>query len=111
MTTITAIGLALAKKVFHVHGVVAEGKVVVARKLRRKEVLAFFAKLPPCLVSIEACGSAHYWGREIAKLGVRERPALVGLDRHRAGERFDRRQGQAEGALQERRPLFALITR
>ena len=54
---------------FQVHGVDAEGKVVVARKLRRKEVLAFFAKLAPCLVGMEACGSAHYWGREIAKLG------------------------------------------
>src|SRR5262245_3305913 len=69
MTTITSIGLDLAKKVFQVHGVDAEGKVVVARKLRRKEVLAFFAKLAPCLVGMEACGSAHYWGREIAKLG------------------------------------------
>jgi transposase len=69
MTTITTIGLDLAKKVFQVHGVDAEGKVVVARKLRRKEMLAFFAKLPPCLVGMEACGSAHYWAREIAKLG------------------------------------------
>ena len=55
MRTITTIGLDLAKKVFQVHGVDTEGKVVVARKLRRKEVLAFFAKLPPCLVgSMEA---------------------------------------------------------
>jgi transposase len=69
MRTITTIGIDLAKKVFQVHGVDAEGKVVVARKLRRKEVLAFFAKLPPCLVGMEACGSAHYWAREIAKLG------------------------------------------
>src|SRR5215468_3220899 len=69
MTTITTIGLDLAKKVFQVHGVDAEGVVVVARKLRRKEVLAFFAKLPPCLVGIEACGSAHFWSREITKLG------------------------------------------
>jgi transposase len=69
MTTITTIGLDLAKKVFQVHGVDAEGKVGVARKLRRKEVLAFFAKLPPCLVGVEACGSAHYWGCAIAKLG------------------------------------------
>src|SRR5262249_18092728 len=69
MTAITTIGLDLAKKVFQVHGVDAEGKVVVARKLRRKDVLAFFAKLAPCLVGMEACGSAHYWGREIAKLG------------------------------------------
>jgi transposase len=65
MTTITTIGLDLAKKVFQIHGV----EVVVARKLRRKEVLAFFAKLAPCLVGMEACGSAHYWAREIAKLG------------------------------------------
>jgi transposase len=69
MTQITTIGLDLAKKVFQVHGVDAEGEVVVARKLRRKEVLAFFTKLPPCLVGMEACGSAHHWGREIAKLG------------------------------------------
>src|SRR5262252_7378208 len=69
MTRITTIGLDLAKKVFQVHGVDAEGKIVVARKLRRKEVLAFFGKLPPCLVGMEACGSAHYWAREITKLG------------------------------------------
>jgi transposase len=69
MTTVTTIGLDLAKKVFQVHGVDTEGKVVVARKLRRKEVLAFFAKLAPCLVGMEACGSAHYWAREIAKFG------------------------------------------
>ena len=69
MPRITTIGLDLAKKVFQVHGVDAEGKVVVARKLRRKQVLTFFAKLPPCLIGMEACGSAHYWGREIAKLG------------------------------------------
>jgi transposase len=69
MRTITTIGLDLAKKVFQVHGVDAEGRVVVARKLRRKEVLAFFAKLPPCLVGMEACGSAHCWAREITKLG------------------------------------------
>ena len=69
MTRITTIGIDLAKKVFQVHGVDAEGNVVVARKLRRKEVLAFFAKLPPCLVGMEAGGSAHFWAREIAKLG------------------------------------------
>ena len=69
MTTVTTIGLDLAKKVFQVHGVNAEGKVVVARKLKRKDVLAFFAKLPPCLVGMEACGSAHYWAREISNLG------------------------------------------
>ena len=69
MTAITTIGIDLAKKVFQIHGVDAESKLVVARKLRRKEVLAFFAKLAPCLVGMEACGSAHYWAREIAKFG------------------------------------------
>jgi transposase len=67
MTRITTIGLDLAKKVFQIHGVDGEGKVVVARRLRRKEMLAFFAKLPQCLVGMEACGSAHYWAREITK--------------------------------------------
>ena len=61
----------MQKKVFQVHGVDAEGKVVVARKLRRKEVLAFFAKLAPCLVGMEACGSAHYWAREMPSWGTR----------------------------------------
>jgi transposase len=69
MKRITTIGLDLAKKVFQVHGVDEQGNVVVARQLRRKEVLAYFAKLPACLVGMEACGSAHYWAREIAKLG------------------------------------------
>jgi len=69
MTTISTIGLDLAKKVFQIHGVSVEGRVVVARQLMRKELLAYFEKLPPCLVGMEACGSAHYWAREIAKLG------------------------------------------
>ena len=69
MTRITTIGVDLAKNVFQIHGVDAQGKVVVARQLRRKQVLAFFAKLEPCLVGMEACGSAHYWAREIGKLG------------------------------------------
>lgn len=69
MTRITTIGLDLAKNVFQVHGVDAEGKVVVARQLKRKDVLAYFARLPACLVGMEACGSAHHWARELAGLG------------------------------------------
>jgi transposase len=69
MTRITTIGVDLAKKVFQIHGVDAQGKVVVARQLRRKQVLSFFADLPPCLVGMEACGSAHYWARELTRLG------------------------------------------
>jgi transposase len=59
----------LAKRAFQVHGVDAAGAVVVRRALRRKQVLAFFAKRPPCLVGIEACATAHFWAREIARLG------------------------------------------
>ena len=66
---ITTIGLDLAKSVFQVHGVDKSGAVLVRRALRRSQVLAFFSKLSPCLVGIEACSTSHYWGREIAKLG------------------------------------------
>src|SRR5499433_4045215 len=69
MKQVTTVGLDLAKKVFQVHGVDAAGGVVIRRSLRRRQVLAFFAKLPSCLVGIEACATAHYWGREITKLG------------------------------------------
>src|SRR5512133_2082846 len=62
-------GLDLAKQIFQIHGADAEGNVIINRKLRRAEVLRFFEKTPPCLVGIEACGSAHYWAREIAALG------------------------------------------
>ena len=69
LASVTRIGLDLAKNVFQVHGVDAEGNVVVTRKLRRGALRSFFVNLPPCLVAMEACGSAHYWGREIAALG------------------------------------------
>jgi transposase len=69
MTRLTTIGVDLAKKVFQIHGVEEKGKVVVARQLRRAQVLAYFANLPPCLVGMEACGSAHYWARELTQLG------------------------------------------
>jgi transposase len=62
-------GIDLAKTVFAVHGVDAAGEVVVRRQLRRGQVLRFFAKQPPALIGLEACGSAHYWARELAKLG------------------------------------------
>jgi transposase len=69
MNKISTIGLDLAKSVFQVHGLDSQGKVVVRRQLRRKEVLSFFAELPPCLVGMEACATGHYWGRELIKLG------------------------------------------
>ncbi len=66
---VSTIGLDLAKHIFQVHGADSAGCVVLRKKLRRGEVLSFFSTLPPCGVAMEACGSAHYWGREIAKLG------------------------------------------
>jgi transposase len=69
MQTITTIGLDIAKSVFQVHGVDAGGQVVVRRQLKRRYVLAFFQKLPPCLVGIEACASSHHWSRELKTLG------------------------------------------
>jgi transposase len=66
---VTTIGLDLAKRVFQVHGVDAAGEVVVRRKLQRSEMIGFFAELPPGLVGIEACATAHHWARLIAKAG------------------------------------------
>jgi transposase len=69
MQAITTIGLDIAKSVFQVHGVDAAGQVVIRRQLKRRYVLAFFQKLPACLVGIEACASSHHWSRELKALG------------------------------------------
>jgi transposase len=69
MAEIATIGLDLAKSWFQVHGADAQGRPVLRKKLARGKVLAFFAGLPPCLVGMEACGSAHHWARELIKLG------------------------------------------
>ena len=69
MQTITTIGLDIAKSVFQVHGVDAAGAVVIRRQLKRRSVLGFFQKLPPCLVGIEACASSHHWSRDLQALG------------------------------------------
>jgi len=77
MGEVTTIGLDLAKLVFQVHGVDAEGATVLRKQLRRAQVLAFFSRLRPCLVGLEACATAHYWARELRALGhdVRLMPA------------------------------------
>src|SRR6185295_6626254 len=80
MQVITTIGLDIAKSVFQVHGVDAGGQVVMRRQLKRRYVLTFFQKLPPCLVGIEACTSSHHWSRELQTLGHKVRlmpPAYV----------------------------------
>ena len=66
---ITTVGIDLAKTVLQVHGVNEQGRVVVRRQLKRKDVLMYFANLPSCLVGMEACGSAHYWARKLMELG------------------------------------------
>jgi hypothetical protein len=74
---ITTIGLDIAKNVFQVHGIDAKEKVVARKQLRRSQVITFFKALPPCLIGMEACATAHYWARELTKLGhqVRLKPA------------------------------------
>ena len=77
---ITTIGLDLAKSVFQVHAVDADGKVIVRKALRRAQVLPFFKATPPCLVGMEACGTSHHWARELRRLGHEVRlmpPAYV----------------------------------
>ncbi len=71
MQAVTTIGLDIAKSVFQVHGVDAEGNAIIRRKLKRRYVAAFFQKLPPCLVGIEACASSHHWSRELGTWSYR----------------------------------------
>jgi transposase len=69
MTSIKMVGLDLAKSVFQVHGVDASGRIVVRKKLRRSQVLAFFAGLDRCVIGLEACATAHHWARSLQSLG------------------------------------------
>lgn len=69
MKEVSTIGIDIAKRSFQVHGVDRSGAVVVRRALRRSQMLTFFARLAPCLIGMEACGTAHYWARELRKLG------------------------------------------
>jgi transposase len=75
--TVRIVGLDLAKDVFQVHGISETGRKIFNKKIKRAKLLAFFGALPRCVVGMEACGSAHHWGRELRKLGhhVRLMPA------------------------------------
>src|SRR5258708_2332031 len=77
MSEITTIGLDLAKHVFQVHGIDAQGTTVLRKRLRRGQVLAVFSRIPRCVVGLEACATAHYWARKLGALGheVRLMPA------------------------------------
>jgi transposase len=77
MQAVTTIGLDIAKSVFQIHGVDAAGNVIVRRQLKRRYVLPFFQKLPPCLIGIEACASSHHWSRELKALGHTVRLMLL----------------------------------
>ena len=66
---VTTIGFDIAKRSFQVHGADRQGRAVLKRKLARSKVLVFFANLPPCLVGLEACGGAHFWARQLTRLG------------------------------------------
>jgi transposase len=66
---VTTIGLDLAKHIFQIHGIDAQGRIVLRRRLRRAELLAFFEALPPCPIGLEAFGTAHHWSRQLATLG------------------------------------------
>ena len=66
---VTTVGLDLVKNIFQAHGIASDGTVAFKRVLRRGQVLPFFAKLAPCLVGMEACGTSHYWARELTKRG------------------------------------------
>ena len=69
MDQICTIGLDIAKNVFQAHGIDETGEVVVRRQSRRRQVLAFFGRLSPCLIGMEACATSHHWARELEKLG------------------------------------------
>ena len=114
MQTITTIGFDIAELVFQIHGVDAGGQVVIRRQFKRRSVLAFFQKLSPCLVGIEACASSHHWSRELQALGHTVRlmpPAYVRpyVKRQKNdmadAEGFARRSPQPTcGLCQQRRP-------
>ena len=80
MNNISVIGLDLAKNIFQLHGIDAAGEVLLRKKLKRSEVLKFFAQINPCLIGMEACGGSHYWHHELSTLGHKVKmmaPAFV----------------------------------
>ncbi len=86
LSAVTTVGLDLAKHVFQVHAIDAAGQIVIAKTIRRKDILNFFSDLPRCVVGLEACGSAHYWARELIRLGHDAR-LMTPLMRRRSARR------------------------
>jgi transposase len=93
---VVRIGLDIAKSSFQVHGVAAHGKVVIRKQLSRSKVLPYFAQLPPWLIGLEACGGAHYWARELQKLGHEGRLMAVAMIRpYRTNQKNDQNDAEA----------------
>jgi len=93
---VVRIGLDIAKSSFQVHGVDAHGKVVIRKQLSRSKVRPYFAQLPACLVGLEACGGAHYWARELGKLGHDVRlMAVAMIQPYRTGQKNDQNEAEA----------------
>ena len=108
---VTTIGLDIAKNVFHLVGTDAKGREVLKKRLRRKEVLSYFANLERCRVGMEACGGAHYWGRELEKLGHEVKLMNARhVEAYRRGQKNDYNDARAigEAVLQPRMRFVAL---
>src|SRR5262245_54810068 len=105
------IGFDIAKQSFQVHGVDAHGKAVVRKQLTRGKVLSYFAQLPPCLVGLEACGGAHYWARELQKLGHEVRlMAVARIKPYRTNQKNDANDADAIcEAVSRPRTRFVLV--
>ena len=103
--SVTRVGLDLAKRVFQVHAVDANGEIVVARKLGRAQLIPFFAALPPCVVAMEACASAHHWGRQLIELGYEVRLAAArACEALRAPQQERRRSTRRRSTRRQGRP-------
>lgn len=93
MQTLTTVGIDLAKNVFQVHGVDRVGRTVLRKRLRRAEVTAFMARVPSCVVGLEACCGAHYWARALERLGHQVKliaPQFVKLKRSGFSDQLQR---------------------
>jgi len=109
MQTTTTIGLDIAKSVFQVHGVDADGNVVVRRQLKRRYVVTFFQKVPPCLIGIEACASSHYWSRELQALGPKTPEQQSCLTLHRTRHLFIRQQTAIINSIRAHLAEFGIV--
>lgn len=86
MQAVRTVGLDIAKSIFQAHGVAAAGNVLIRRQIRRRYVLAFFQKLPPCVVRIEVCATSHYWSRQLQAIRHTVRLMPPAINRRRFGD-------------------------